>query len=108
MKLEMAKPGKDGMEKTLEECMETFTMVLKNKDITKNTFLRNAGFLQSKSKSKSFSAQVLEEQLQIERAAADVLRNQVDMLRSRSEACDALLEEANQVRYNLSKTNKMP
>jgi hypothetical protein len=106
MKLEMAKPGKDGMEKTLEECMETFTMVLKNKDITKNTFLRNAGFLQSKSK--SFSAQVLEEQLQIERAAADVLRNQVDMLRSRSEACDALLEEANQVRYNLSKTNKMP
>ena len=108
MKLEMAKPGKDGMEKTLEECMETFTMVLKNKDITKNTFLRNAGFLKSKSKSKSFSAQVLEEQLQIERAAADVLRNQVDMLRSRSEACDALLEEANQVRYNLSKTNKMP
>jgi hypothetical protein len=108
MKLEMAKPGKDGMEKTLEECMETFTMVLKNKDITKNTFLRNAGFLQSKSKSKSFSAQVLEEQLQIERAAADVLRNQVDMLRSRSEACDALLQEANQVRYNLSKTNKMP
>lgn len=41
----MAKPGKDGMEKTLEECMETFTMVLKNKDITKNTFLRNDGFL---------------------------------------------------------------
>jgi hypothetical protein len=107
MKLEMAKPGKDGMEKTLEECMETFTMVLKNKDITKNTFLRNAGFLQSKSKSKSksksFSAQVLEEQIQIERAAADVLRNQVDMLRSRSEACDALLQEANQVCYNLSK-----
>lgn len=110
MKLEMAKPGKDGMEKTLEECMETFTMVLKNKDITKNTFLRNAGFLQSKSKSKSksFSAQVLEEQIQIERAVADVLRNQVDMLRSRSEACDALLQEANQVCYNLSKTNKMP
>jgi len=33
-----------GMEKTPEECVETFTMVLKNKDITKNTFLRNAGF----------------------------------------------------------------
>ena len=108
MKLEMAKPGKDGMEKTLEECMETFTMVLKNKDITKNTFLRNAGFLQSKSKSKSFSAQVLEEQIQIERAAADVLRNQVDMLRSRSEACDALLQEAKQVHYNLPKIKKMP
>ena len=44
MKFEMEKPGKDGIEKTLEECVETFTMVLKNKDITKNTFLRNAGF----------------------------------------------------------------
>ena len=40
----MAKPGKDGMEKTLEECMETFTMVLKNKDITKNTFCEMLGF----------------------------------------------------------------
>ena len=104
MKLEMAKPGKDGMEKTLEQCVETFTMVPKNKDITKNTFLRNAGLL--KSKSKSFSAQVLEEQLQAERAAAAVLRTKVDMLRSRSEACDALLQEANQVRYNLSKIIK--
>ena len=66
MKLEMAKPGKDSMEKTPEECMDTFTMVPKNKDITKITFLRNVGFLKSKSKSKSFSAQVLEEQLQIE------------------------------------------
>jgi hypothetical protein len=35
MKLEMAKLENNSMEKTLEKCMETFTMMLKNKDITK-------------------------------------------------------------------------
>ena len=104
--MEMAKPGKNGLEKTPEECVETFTMILKGEQITKNTFLRNAGILKttSKSKSRSLDVMVLEEDVQRERATAYALRIQVDMLRSRLEACDALLHEANQVRYNLPKT----
>ena len=45
-----------------------------------------------------------EAQVQVERVAIAMLRTKVDMLRSRLEACDALLHEANQVRYNLPKT----
>lgn len=108
--MEMAKPGKDGLEKTQEECVETFTMILKGEQITKNTFLRNAGILKttSKSKSRSLDVMVLEEDVQRERATADALRIQVDMLRSRAESCDALLVEAKHFHDSLKKTKKMP
>ena len=51
----MAKPGKDGLEKTQKECEEAFSKVLKDEGFKKSTFLRNAGLWQSKSKSKSMS-----------------------------------------------------
>ena len=110
MNLEMAKPGKDGLEKTPEECVETFTMILKGEQITKNTFLRNAGILKttSKSKSRSLDVMVLEEDVQRERATTDALRIQVDMLRARAESCDALLVEAKHFHDSLKKTKKMP
>ena len=108
LNLEMAKPGKDGLEKTPEECVETFTMILKGEQITKNTFLRNAGILKTMSKSRSLDVMVLEEDVQRERATADVLRIQVDMLRSRLESCDALLVEAKHFHDSLKKTKTMP
>ena len=51
---------------------------------------------------------VLEEDVQRERATADVLRIQVDMLRSRAKSCDALLVEAKHFHDSLKKTKKMP
>ena len=57
MREEMAKPGKDGLEKTQKECEEAFSKVLKDKGFKKSTFLRNAGLWQSKSKSMSLEDQ---------------------------------------------------
>lgn len=98
MKLEMAKPGKNGLEKTNEECVKVFSMAIKKKGIAKNTFLWNAKLLKRKSKSKSKSkyllAQVLEVQLQAERAAATALRLEVNNMRTIVEEKEALLEQA--------------
>ena len=57
MREEMAKPGKDGFEKTQKECEEAFSKVLKDEGFKKSTFLRNAGLWQSKSKSMSLEDQ---------------------------------------------------
>jgi hypothetical protein len=95
MKLEMAKPGKNGLEKTDEECVKAFSMAIKKKGIAKNTFLRNAGLLKCKSMSKSkyLHARVLEEQLQVERAASAALRLEVDNFRTIAAQKEALLEQ---------------
>ena len=80
-------------------------MPIKKTGITKNTFLRNAGLLKCKSKSKykskSLPTQVLEEQLQAERAIAAALRVEVDKMRKRAEDKEALLEQAKQASKNV-------
>ena len=97
MKLEMAKPGKNSLEKTDEECVKAFSMAIKKKGIAKNTFFRNDGLVKCKSmsmsKSKYLHAQVLEEQLQVERAASAALRLEVDNFRTITAQKEALLEQ---------------
>ena len=75
MKTELAKPGKVGLEKTHEECVDAFSKVLKGDGvgIAKNTFLRNAGLLKSKYKLMSWPLQDLEEKLQGERDTSAAL-----------------------------------
>jgi hypothetical protein len=67
----------------------------KKKGIAKNTFLRNVGLVKCKSMSKSkyLHAQVLEEQLQVERAALAALRLEVDNFRTIAAQKEALLEQ---------------
>jgi hypothetical protein len=83
LRLELAKPGKDGLEKTQEGSMDAFSKILShNVGITKSTFLRNARLVASlsrtsskfKSISKSSPIQALKEQLDAERATAAALR----------------------------------
>ena len=81
MKEEMAKPGKDGLEKTQKECEEAFSKVLKDEGFKKSTFLRNAGLWQSKSKSKSMS---LEDQEKL--AAVVEGETNAGLLESKSES----------------------
>ena len=57
MREKMAKPGKDGLEKTQKECEKAFSKVLKDEGFKISTFVRNAGLWQSKSKSMSFEDQ---------------------------------------------------
>jgi hypothetical protein len=52
--LELAKPEKDGLEKIQEESVDAFSKVLShNVDITKSTFLHNAGLVASLSRTRS-------------------------------------------------------
>lgn len=88
---EMAKPGKDGLEQTQEECLETFKMVLKGEGHRKSTFLRNAGLWQCKSKSKSSYLSIQEEIVAL-RAEQEVHRRAIDDMRQKALACDAELK----------------
>lgn len=112
MKFEMAKPEKDGLEKTPDEYVDAFSNVLKRNGIANNTFLRNSGFTanlsmskskslfnsksMSKSKSKSLPVQDLEEQLKAERAIAAAQRVVIHRLSAGLEASQAHLEHARQ------------
>lgn len=105
LRLEMKKPGKDGLKKTHEECLEAFTNATKKIGIKKNTFLRNAGLSKCKSKqskSESLPTHVLEKQLQEEQARREALRVEVDEMRKRAEDKEALL--AMQARNNVETT----
>ena len=104
LRLEMKKPGKDGLKKTHEECLEAFTNATK-KQVLKKTFLRNAGLSKCKSKqskSESLPTHVLEKQLQEEQARREALRVEVDEMRKRAEDKEALL--AMQARNNVETT----
>jgi hypothetical protein len=103
MKVELAKPKKDGIEKTQEECLNSFSKVLQCHGIANNTFLRNAGFTtnlsRSKSKSKpkrrlrskSLSFYVLEELLKEERAIVAAQRVVIHRITAGLEASQAHL-----------------
>ena len=110
VKQELAKPGKDGLGKTREECVDEFSKVFNDVGIAKNTFLRNDGFAASLSKSKpmSFNVHVLEENLQAERATADALRVDIERLSTKLERRELKLEQTRQNHEKLMKVINMP
>jgi hypothetical protein len=98
--LELAKPGKDGLEKTKDEPMDAFSKILSHDvGITNNMFPRNAGLVASlsrtrskfKSKSKSLPIQALKEQLDAERATIAALRAAIVRLSAKLEVSEANL-----------------
>jgi hypothetical protein len=80
----LALPRKDGLEKSKEECIHTFSKTLKEDcGIARNTFLCNTRIVvvssKSKLKSKLMPSQVqaLEEQVLAERTIGDEVRREV-------------------------------
>ena len=97
--MELAEPRKDCLEKTHEKSVDAFLKLLKGVGvgIAKNTFLRNAWLLKSKSKFMSLPPQAMEEQLQAARDEGDRQRLEGDMSRGKLLASDSQVQLINNV-----------